>query len=128
MFADDAPSVRPFAFAIYDLSGSRIGPIWERFVRVLPSTAAAQAAPDPDDLLAQAELLLDCVAHIDNYKCYSEPVWSTGFYTTHTIHAWAGGSGAAVPATFRAFPSLPGRGHPVSGSADPRTPPRPASA
>jgi hypothetical protein len=109
MFAD-TPSVCPFTFAIYDLSGGRLGPIWERFVRCLPATATVGTATadvlDADDLLAQAEMLLDCAAHLDNYTRYKEPVWSTGFYITHTIHEYGD---EEQPAVLRAYPSLPGR-------------------
>jgi hypothetical protein len=121
MYAD-SPSVIPFVFSLHDLSGVRVGPRWERFVRCIEGDII-----DTEDLLAQAEMLLDCVACITNYKSYPDPVWSAGFYTTHAIHAFpAVGGGAAAPATLRAFPGRDG--HPVSGSADPRTPPHPAPA
>ena len=106
MFAD-TPSVCPFTFVIYDLSGGRLGPIWERFVRCLPPTVGI-ATPDMldnDDLLAQAEMLLDCAAHLDNYTRCKEPVWSSGFYITHTILEYGDSGQAAV---MRAYPSLPG--------------------
>ena len=108
MFAD-TPSVCPFTFVIHDLSGNRVGPVWERFVRCLPQPphAGAHAAEtlDEEDLVAQAEMLLDCAAHLDNYTRNTEIVWSTGFYTTHTIQEY---SAAGKPAALRAYPSLPG--------------------
>ena len=108
MFAD-SPSVCHFTFVIHDLSGNRVGPIWERFVRCLqqPPHAGAHAAEtlDEEDLVAQAEMLLDCAAHLDNYTRQTEIVWSTGFYTTHTIQEYGADGAQAV---LRAYPSLPG--------------------
>lgn len=126
MFAD-TPSVCPFTFAIYDLSGNRIGPIWERFVRCLPP-AAGTATPDvldTDDLQAQAEMLLDCAAHLENYIRYKEPVWSSGFYITHTIFDYGGDGRLAV---LRAYPSLPGHQPAVRLARGPPEPPGVAPA
>jgi hypothetical protein len=51
-------------------------------------------------------MLLDCAAHLDNYTRHKEPVWSTGFYITHTIQEY---DASGKPAVLRAYPSLPGR-------------------
>lgn len=103
----DTPSVVPFTFAIYDLSGNRVGPIWERFVHCL---SMSDEMLDLDDLLAQAEILIDCAAHLENYTTYTKPIWSTGFYITHTIPEWGADKKQAV---LRAIPPIPGNA--VSG-------------
>ena len=110
MFAD-TPSVVPFTFAIYDLSGCCVGPLWERFVHY-----SDDETPDLDDLLAQAELLLDCVARIDNYKTHTKPVWSSGFYITHTIPEWGT---AKKPAVLRAAPAAAPGSAPAGGGGSP---------
>ncbi len=121
MFAD-TPSVCPFTFAIHDLSGNRVGPIWERFVHCLPTS---DEMLDLDDLLAQAEMMLDCAAHLDNYTRKAEIVWSSGFYITHMISEWGADK---KPAVLRAYPSLPGRLPPQAPGVGVARPPVSAGA
>lgn len=110
MFAD-TPSVVPFTFAVYDLSGYRIGPVWERFVHCRRRKAGDLFGEtlDLDDLLEQAETVLDCIAIIDNYTTHTTPVWNSGFYITHTIPEWGA---EHKPAVLRATPALSWRQNP----------------
>ena len=108
----DTPSVVPFTFTVYDLSGNQVGPVWERFVHCRRRKVGDfdGESLDLDDLLEQAETVLDCVAHIDNYTTHTRPVWSSGFYITHTIPEWGV---ERIPAVLRATPALSWR--PTSG-------------
>lgn len=122
----DTPSVVPFTFAIYDLSGIRLSPTWERFVHCCRRKAGdiRGESLDLNDLLEQAETFLDCVVHLENYTTYPNPVWSSGFYITHTIPEWGAEKNPAVlratpSLSWRPLPRTPGRGSPVAALPGP---------
>ena len=81
MYAD-APPLALFTFSIYDLSGVRVGPEWERFVR-----CQANGSLDWETLYEQVEMLLDYagVEELERVK-----IVKFESYTTHTIAEWKG--------------------------------------
>lgn len=87
MYADALP-VALFTFSIYDLSGSQIGPLWERFVR-----CTEDGALDWEELYAQVEILLD-YAGVEQFDRLKFCDWD--LYITHKLTDWKG-----VPALVR---------------------------
>ena len=81
MYAD-APPLALFAFSIYDLSGVRVGPLWERFVQ-----CHADGSLDWDALYEQVEMMLDYagVEEMERVK-----IVQFDSYTTHKIAEWKG--------------------------------------
>jgi hypothetical protein len=81
MYAD-APPLTLFTFSIYDLSGTRVGPLWERFVH-----CHADGSLDWDALYEQVEMLLDYV-DVEDMERVKVCEWDS--YTTHKLPDWKG--------------------------------------
>jgi hypothetical protein len=81
MYADARP-VALFSFSVYDLSGTRVGPSWERFIR-----CHDDGKLDWEELYEQVEILLD-YAGVELMERVRFHEWDN--YTTHRLPDWKG--------------------------------------